>query len=30
MIEFMIGLCVGAILGVGIMCILQFIDKEED
>ena len=30
MIEFMIGLFVGASLGVGIMCILQFADKEEE
>lgn len=29
MIEFMIGLFVGATLGIGLMCILQFNDKEE-
>lgn len=29
MIEFMIGLFVGGLVGVGIMCLFQIIDKEE-
>lgn len=29
MIEFMIGLFVGSLLGVGAMCLLQIIEKDD-